>query len=52
MTFSFKYQEYQHQLKLHQLERARKLVDETNKKNKSIKNKKDMEKIKISKTKH
>ena len=49
VTFSFKYQEYQHQLKLHQLERARKLVDETNKKNKSIKNKKDMEKIKISK---
>lgn len=49
ITFSFKYQEYQHQLKLHQLERAKKLVDETNKKNKNIKNKKDMEKIKISK---
>lgn len=49
VTFSFKYQEYQHQLKLHQLERARKLVEETNKKNKNIKNKKEMEKIKISK---
>ncbi|MGN0974166.1 MAG: IS1634 family transposase [Bacilli bacterium] len=49
VTFSFKYQEYQYQLKLHQLERAKKLVEETNKKNKSIKNKKEMEKIKISK---
>ena len=49
VTFSFKYQEYQHKLKSHQLERARKLVEEANKKNKKAKNKKDVEKIKISK---
>ena len=49
VTFSFKYQEYQHKLKSHQLERARKLVEEANKKNKKAKNKKDIEKIKISK---
>ena len=49
VTFSFKYQAYQHNLKAHQLERARKLVEETNKKNKKIAKKKDVEKIKLSK---
>lgn len=49
ITFSFKYQDYQHNLKMHQFERAQKLVDETNKKNKSIKNNKNIEKIKVSK---
>lgn len=49
VTFSFKYQEYHHKLKLHQLERATKIVDEANKKNKKAKNKKDIERIKISK---
>ena len=49
ITFSFKYKEYQHKLKTHQLERATKLVDEINKKNKNTKKKKDIEKIKISK---
>ena len=49
VTFSFKYQEYHHNLKLHQLERATKIVDEANKKNKKAKNKKDIERIKISK---
>ena len=49
VTFSFKYQEYQHNLKTHQLQRARILVDEVNKKNKSAKKKKDVETIKITK---
>ena len=49
ITFSFKYQDYQHKLKQHQFERAQKLVEETNKKNKKAKNKKDVEKIKIGK---
>ena len=49
ITFSYKYQEYQHKLKSHQLERARKLVEETNKKNKKAKAKKDIESIKITK---
>ena len=49
VTFSLKYQEYQHNLKTHQLERARKLVEEVNKKNQNVKKKKDIEKIKISK---
>ena len=49
VTFSFKYQEYQHKLKTHQLERAKKLVEETNKKNRNSKNKKDIEQIKITK---
>ena len=49
VTFSFKYQEYQHKLKTHQLERAKKLVEETNRKNKNSKNKKDIEQIKITK---
>ena len=49
VTFSFKYQEYHHKLKTHQLERAKKIVEEANKKNKKISNKKDIEKIKITK---
>ena len=49
ITFSFKYQDYQHKLKLHQFERAQKIVEQTNKNNKKVKNKKDIEKIKISK---
>ncbi len=49
VTFSFKYQAYQHKLKTHQLERAAKLVEEINNKNKKAKKKKDVEKIKISK---
>ncbi|MGN0993144.1 MAG: IS1634 family transposase, partial [Bacilli bacterium] len=49
ITFSFKYQEYQHKLKQHQFERAQKLVDEINKKNQNVKKKKDIEKIKITK---
>lgn len=49
ITFSYKYQEYQHKLKSHQLERAQKLVDEINKKNKQAKKKKDIESIKITK---
>ena len=49
VTFSFKYQEYQHNLKTHQLERAKKLVEEVNRKNKNIKKKKDLETIKITK---
>ena len=46
ITFSFKYQEYQNKIKQHQFDRAIKLVEETNRKNK---NTKDTEKIKISK---
>ena len=49
VTFSFKYQEYQHKLKTHQVERARKMVEEANRKNKKAKAKKDIEKIKSSK---
>ena len=49
VTFSFKYQEYHHNLKSHQLERATKLVEETNRKNEKARNKKDIERIKISK---
>ena len=49
VTFSFKYQEYQHKLKTHQLERARKIVEEANKKNKNVTKKNDIEKIKSSK---
>ena len=49
VTFSFKYQEYQHNLKTHQLERAKKLVEDVNRKNKNIKKKKDSETIKITK---
>ena len=49
VTFSFKYQEYQHKLKSRQLERATKIVEEINKKNKKAKQKKEIEKIKITK---
>lgn len=49
VTFSFKYQAYQHKLKTHQLERAAKLVEEVNNKNKKVEKKKDVEKIKITK---
>lgn len=49
VTFSFKYQAYQHKLKSHQLERAKKYVEEANKKNKNVTKKKDIEKIKLSK---
>ena len=49
ITFSFKYQDYQHKLKQHQFERAQKLVDEINKKNKKAQKKKDIEKIKLTK---
>ena len=48
ITFSYKYQDYQHKLKEHQLERAQKLVDEINKKNKSAKKKSEVETIKIT----
>lgn len=48
VTFSFKYQDYQHKLKTHQFERAKLLVEETNKKNKKVEKKKDIEKIKMS----
>lgn len=49
ITFSFKYQEYQHKLKQHQFERAQKLVEEINRKNKKATQKKEIEKIKITK---
>ena len=49
VTFSFKYEQYQHKLKVHQFERAKTLVEEVNKKNKNAKKKKDVEKIKLSK---
>lgn len=49
ITFSYKYQDYQHKLKEHQLERAQKLVDEINRKNKSAKKKTEVEIIKITK---
>ena len=48
VTFSFKYQEYQHQLKTRQFERAINLVEEINKKNKEAKKKSDITKIKKS----
>ena len=49
ITFSFKYQTYQHNLKSHQFDRAKKLIEETNKKNESIKKVKDFQTIKITK---
>lgn len=49
ITFSFKYQDYQHKLKQHQFDRAKKLVEEINQKNKNAKKKKDVEKIKLTK---
>ena len=48
ITFSFKYQDYQHVIKSRQFERAINLVEETNKKNKEATNKKDITKIKKS----
>jgi len=49
VTFSFKYQQYHHKLKERQFERAQKLVEEVNKKNRKATKKKDAETIKISK---
>ena len=49
VTFSFKYKDYQHNIKLHQFERAKKLVEKVNQKNKTANKKKDIEKIKITK---
>ncbi len=49
ITFSYKYQDYQHKLKQKQFERAKKIVEETNKKNEKITKKKEIEKIKLSK---
>ena len=49
ITFSFKYKDYQHNIKLHQFERAQKLVEKVNQKNKTANKKKDIEKIKTTK---
>lgn len=49
VTFSFKYQAWQKNIKQKQFERAQKLIDEVNKQNKIAKKKSDIEKIKISK---
>ncbi len=49
ITFSFKYQAWQDNIRQKQFERAKKLVDEVNRKNKNAEKKKDIEKIKISK---
>ena len=49
ITFSYKYQDYHHKLKQKQFERAKKLVEETNKKNEKATKKKEIEKIKLSK---
>lgn len=49
VTFSFKYQAWQKNLKDKQFERAEKLVDEVNKKNQKVKKQSDVEKIKVSK---
>lgn len=49
ITFSYKYQDYHHKLKQNQFERAKKLVEETNKKNEKATKKKEIEKIKLSK---
>lgn len=49
VTFSFKYQAWQKNIKNKQLERAKKIVEEINKQNKKAMEKKDIEKIKISK---
>lgn len=48
ITFSFKYYDYQHKLKTRQFERAKVLVEETNKKNEKVKKKNEIEKIKMS----
>lgn len=49
VTFSFKYQAWQRNIRQKQFERAQKLVDEANAKNKNATKKKDIEKIKLSK---
>ena len=49
ITFSFKYQAWQKNIKEKQFERAKKLVEEVNKKNEKMVKKKDVEKIKIGK---
>lgn len=49
ITFSYKYEEYQHNLKLHQFERAAKIVEEANKINQKAQKKNDTVKIKITK---
>ena len=49
VTFSYKYQDYHHKLKQKQFERAKKIVEETNKRNEKVTKKKEIEKIKLSK---
>lgn len=49
VTFSFKYQAWQKNIREKQFERAQKLVQEVNQKNQNAKKKTDVEKIKISK---
>ncbi len=49
VTFSFKYQAWQKNIRKKQYERAQKIVEEVNKKNENVQKKKDIEKIKISK---
>lgn len=49
VTFSFKYQSWQKNVRKKQFERAKKIVDEINKNNQSAKKKSDIEKIKLSK---
>ncbi|MCI8330503.1 MAG: IS1634 family transposase [Bacilli bacterium] len=49
VTFSFKYQTWQKNIREKQFERATKLVNEINEKNKKATKKKDVEQIKISK---
>lgn len=49
VTFSFKYQAWQKNIREKQFERATKLVNEINEKNKKATKKKDIEQIKISK---
>lgn len=49
VTFSFRYQAWQRNVRKKQYDRAQKLVDEVNRKNNSIKKKNDVEKIKITK---
>ncbi len=49
VTFSFRYQAWQRNVRKKQFERAQKLVEAVNKKNQNAKKKKDIEKIKITK---
>lgn len=48
ITFSFKYQDYQHKLKTHQFERAKILAEETNKENRKATKKSEIKKLKMS----